>query len=133
MDKEKIRKFARLIAVGTETPEIARDLEVSERTLRRWKQDSVFAEELRNINQLSSTEIAGLAVQLHATALRWAIRYIYDRQAKDALKVQLVVKILGSKASPWLSEHPKTESSEAFFEAMNLLDSVAKLKQQSCT
>ena len=131
MDKEKIRKFARLVAVGTETPAIARDLEVSERTLRRWRQDSVFSEELRNINQLSATEIAGLAIQLHATALRWAISYIYDTQAKDALKVQLVAKILGSKASSWLSDHPKNENSEAFFEAMNLLDSIAELKRKS--
>ena len=132
MDKEKIRKFARLVAVGTETPAIARDLEVSERTLRRWKQDSAFTEELHNISQLSSTEIAGLAMQLHATALRWAICYIYDQHAKDALKVQLVVKILGSKAPPSLSDHAKNENSEAFFEAMNLLDSVAELKRKSC-
>ena len=131
MDKEKIRKFARLVAVGTEASVIARDLEVSERTLRRWRRDSVFVEELRNINQLSSTEIAGLAIQLHATALRWAICYIYDTQAKDALKVQLVAKILGSKASPWLSDHPKNENSEAFFEAMNLLDSIAESKRKS--
>lgn len=133
MDTEKIRKFARLVAVGTEISAIARDLKVSERTLRRWRQDSVFLEELRNINQLSSTEIAGLATQLHAAALRWAICYIYDQQAKDALKVQLVAKILGSKAPPWLHDHPKNGNSEAFFEAMNLLDGVAELKRKSCT
>lgn len=41
MDKEKIRKFARLIAVGTEISTVSRDLQVSERTLRRWRKSNL--------------------------------------------------------------------------------------------
>ena len=131
MDKEKIRKFARLIAVGTEISIVARDLQVSERTLRRWRKNPIFLEELDCLNQQESKEVAGLASQLQSTALRWAISYLYSSVGKDTVKAHIVGRVL---ARPLTLErdqrHDESENSEAFQKCLEIVDSLASMKRR---
>ena len=130
MDKEKIRKFARLIAVGTEISIVARDLKVSERTLRRWRKNPIFIDELGCLNQQRSKEAASLASQLQSTALRWAISYLYSSAGKDSVKAHIVGKVLARPVTAEKAQYDEAKNSEAFQKCLEIVDSLASMKRR---
>lgn len=130
MDKVKIRQLARLVAIGTDVEHISEKLRVSQRTLRRWRREQVFQDELQQLNRRNSTEVGILVSQLQSTALKWAICYFDRVEAKDSIKAQILTKLLDRQPTS-VNERQSNDSqnSEALRECFNLIDSLANQKR----
>lgn len=130
MDKVKIRQFARLVAIGTNLEQASEKLAVSQRTLRRWRRELVFKDELQQLNRKNTTEVGILVSQLQSTALKWAIGYFDLADAKDTVKAQIVTRLFDRQIlSVQEPQSKEPQNSEALRECFKMINALANNKR----
>ena len=130
MDKVKVRQFARLVAIGIGLEQISEKLQVSQRTLRRWRRELVFQEELQQLNQKNTTEAGILMSQLQSIALRWAVCYFDRAEAKDSVKAQILTRLFDRQfLSVQEPQSVEPQNSESLRKCFKMIDALANTER----
>ena len=100
IEANNLYKAAQLMSAGFTTRDVAGRFKVTERTIRRWKNNPEFNTEMTRINNNRSVLISKLLDQLSIASLNWALNYINDTAGNANVKVKIFSK-LNSLSSSW--------------------------------
>ena len=119
------------MSAGFTTRDVAGRFKVTERTIRRWKNNPEFNAEMTRINNNRSVLISKLLDQLSIASLNWALNYINDTGGNANVKVKIFSK-LNSLSSSCYEESNDTEDDIVLFQTViSELDKLADLKRLS--
>ena len=119
------------MSAGFTTRDVAGRFKVTERTIRRWKNNPEFNAEMTRINNNRSVLISKLLDQLSIATLNWALNYINDPGGNANVKVKIFSK-LNSLSSSCYEESNDTEDDIVLFQTViSELDKLADLKRLS--
>ena len=119
------------MSAGFTTRDVAGRFKVTERTIRRWKNNPEFNAEMTRINNNRSVLISKLLDQLSIASLNWALNYINDTAGNANVKVKIFSK-LNSLSSSCYEESNDTEDDIVLFQTViSELDKLADLKRLS--
>ena len=119
------------MSAGFTTRDVAGRFKVTERTIRRWKNNPEFNAEMTRINNNRSVLISKLLDQLSIASLNWALNYINDTGGNANVKVKIFSK-LNSLSSSCYEESNDTEDDIVLFQTViSELDKLADLKKLS--
>ena len=119
------------MSAGFTTRDVAGRFKVTERTIRRWKNNPEFNAEMTRINNNRSVLISKLLDQLSIASLNWALNYINDIAGNANVKVKIFSK-LNSLSSSCYEESNDTEDDIVLSQTViSELDKLADLKRLS--
>ena len=119
------------MSAGFTTRDVAGRFKVTERTIRRWKNNPEFNAEMTRINNNRSVLISKLLDQLSIASLNWALNYINDTGGNANVKVKIFSK-LNSLSSSCYEESNDTEDDIVLSQTViSELDKLADLKRLS--